>query len=167
MQALSINLTSLEDTNRLGRVLAEASTRHHPGALLLFGELGAGKTTLVRMLVQALPGGLEAEVASPSFTICNIYCTTPRVHHFDLYRLDSGCFDEALEESLDDAAVLTVVEWPERLATHALPQDGVVCTLMSCGTTMGFLRQATLIPLGPRGEHCLSLIAPMYPQQRG
>ena len=167
MPALSVNLTSLEDTDRLGRVLAESMVRHNPGALLLFGELGAGKTTLVRMLVEALPGGPDAEVSSPSFTICNLYCTAPQVHHFDLYRLDSGCFDEALEESLDDAAVLTVVEWPERLVAHALPQDGIACTLVSCDTTTGLLRQVTLTPLGPRGEHCLSLIAPVYPQQRG
>ena len=163
MQALNVTLTSLEDTDQLGRMLAEASARHNPGALLLFGELGAGKTTLVRMLVQALPGGFEAEIASPSFTICNLYCTAPQIHHFDLYRLDSDCFDESLEESLDDATVLTIVEWPERLAAHALPQDGIACTLTSCG----LLRQAALTPLGPRGEHCLSLIAPVYPQQRG
>ena len=167
MQALSVNLTSLEDTNRLGRVLAESTARHNPGALLLFGELGAGKTTLVRMLVQALSNGLEAEIASPSFTICNIYCTAPQVHHFDLYRLDSGCFDETLEESLDDAAVLTVVEWPERLAAYALPQDGIACTLTPYSTTTGFLRQATFTALGPRGEYSLALIAPVYPQQRG
>jgi tRNA threonylcarbamoyladenosine biosynthesis protein TsaE len=166
MQAFNVNLASLEDTNRLGRALAEALAKHNPGALLLFGELGAGKTTLARMLVQALPGGADAEVASPSFTICNIYCTAPQVHHFDLYRLDSGCFDEALEESFDDAAVLTIVEWPERLAAHALPQDGIACTLALCSTT-GLLRQATFTPLGPRGEHWLSLADLMYPQQRG
>jgi len=167
MQTLSLNISSLEDTDRLGRALAQSMAGQNPGALLLFGELGAGKTTLVRMLVQALPGGLEAEVASPSFTICNIYCTAPRVHHFDLYRLDFGCFDEALEESLDDAAVLTVVEWPERLASYALPQDGIACALTVRSTEAGLLRQAMLTALGPRGEHGLSLIAPVYLQQRG
>jgi len=165
VQAISIDLTSLEDTDRLGRGLAEALAGHNPGALLLYGDLGAGKTTLVRMLVRTLPGGLEAEVASPSFTICNIYCTAPQVHHFDLYRLDSGCFDQTLEESLDDAAVLTVVEWPERLSTQALPQDGLACGLVSCAATG--LRRATFTPLGPRGERCLAIIAPVYPQQRG
>lgn len=165
MQAISINLTSLEDTDRLGRVLAEALAGCNPGALLLYGDLGAGKTTLVRMLVQSLPGGLDAEVASPSFTICNIYCTAPQVHHFDLYRLDSECSDQALEESLDDAAVLTVVEWSERLAAQALPHDGIACKLAACDATG--LRRATFTPLGPRGERCLGLITPVYPQQPG
>jgi tRNA threonylcarbamoyladenosine biosynthesis protein TsaE len=165
MQALNVNLASLKDTGHLGRILAEASLKHNPGVFLLFGALGAGKTTLVRMLVQALPGGPEAEVSSPSFTICNIYCTAPQVHHFDLYRLDSECSDEALEESLDDVNVLTVVEWPERLAAYALPQDGIACKLVSCDSTG--LRRAEFTSLGPRGEYCLSLIVSDYPQQRG
>lgn len=160
-----MTLASLEDTDRLGRTLAAALSSHNPGALLLFGDLGAGKTTLVRMLVLALPGGPDAEVASPSFTICNIYCTAPQVHHFDLYRLDSGYSDQTLEESFDDDAVLAVVEWPERLQARALPQDGIACRLTFCDATG--LRQAMFTPLGPRGERCLSRVAPLYPQQRG
>lgn len=163
MQALSIHLALPEDTARLGKALAAALVRRNPGTLLLYGALGAGKTTLARALVQALPGGLEAEVASPSFTVCNIYCTAPVVHHFDLYRLDPGCSDEALEESLDAASVLTVVEWPERLPPGALPQDGIACKLIFCGVAEK--RRAELVPLGPLGEFCLSLIAPVYSQQ--
>ena len=168
MLTLNVDLASLEDTGRLGGVLAEALVRHNPGALLLYGELGAGKTTLARMLVEALPGGCDAEISSPSFTICNIYCTAPQVHHFDLYRLDSSYSGEELEESLDSAAVLTIIEWPERLATHALPRDGIACALALCNAVDNTgVRRAALTPLGPGGEYCLSLIAPMYPQQRG
>lgn len=127
---LSFPLSSLEQTARLGGLLARALSRLNPGALLLYGPLGAGKTTLARYLVEQLPGGESAEVASPSFTITNIYCTAPVVHHFDLYRLEYGVLDEALEESFDDPAVLTLVEWPERLAVKELPRQGLTCQII-------------------------------------
>lgn len=159
-----IPLCSLQATSDFARTLARAVTARNPGVLLLYGGLGAGKTTLTRFLVEALPGGRDAEVASPSFTTCNIYCTAPLVHHFDLYRLESGCVDEALEESLDDASVLTVVEWPERMAAHAVPEDGLVCKLIACGDLE---RRIELTALGSAGAGNLSHLALHYPQQRG
>ena len=82
-----IILYSLEDTARFAETLVaavsgDAKTR----TLLLHGDLGSGKTTLTRFMVLSLPGGLEAEVASPSFTLCNHYATVPPVLHCDLYR---------------------------------------------------------------------------------
>jgi tRNA threonylcarbamoyladenosine biosynthesis protein TsaE len=124
--------SSLTDTARLGQILAAALSVCNPGALLLSGPLGAGKTTLVRFLVEALPGGREAEIASPSFTIANIYCTAPVAHHFDLYRLDAGFPippEASLEESFDDPEVVTIVEWPERLDAGSLPPERVDCDL--------------------------------------
>ena len=126
----SFSIPCLEKTALLGALLAKAVQARNPGVLLLQGPLGAGKTTLARFLVRALPGGNEAEVASPSFTIANIYCTAPEIHHFDLYRLETGTHDEALEESFDDSSVLTLVEWPERLAENDLPLERVTCALM-------------------------------------
>ena len=131
--SFSFSLHSLEQTARLGGLLARAIQHVNPGALLLYGPLGAGKTTLSRYLVEQLPGGEYAEVASPSFTIANIYCTAPVVHHFDLYRLEYGGLDEALEESFDDPDVLTLVEWSERLAERDIPQDGLVCRIRRDG----------------------------------
>ena len=115
---------------------------------------------LQNVSLQALPGGLDAEVSSPSFTIGNIYCTAPQVHHFDLYRLEPGTPDEALEDSLDDASVLTIVEWPERMATRDLPDDGLVCRLTAGDTERG--RMAALSALGPLGERCLALFRSLY-----
>lgn len=128
--SFSFPLNSLEQTARLGGLLARTIQQVNPGALLLYGSLGAGKTTLSRYLVAQLPGGEYAEVASPSFTIANIYCTAPVVHHFDLYRLEYGGIDEALEESFDDPDVLTLVEWSERLAERDIPGDGLVCRII-------------------------------------
>ena len=126
----SFSIPCLERTALLGGFLARAVRLCNPGALLLYGPLGAGKTTLVRFLVRALPGGDTAEVASPSFTIANIYCTAPVVHHFDLYRLEAGMREEALEESFDAPSILTVVEWPERLMEKDLPEEHVSCRLV-------------------------------------
>lgn len=88
-----------------------------PGdAIALFGDLGAGKTTLARGILQAL--GLESEAPSPTFSIVQPYDapeTRIPVWHVDLYRLEDP--DEALELGLDEARreVAMVIEWPERL----------------------------------------------------
>ena len=153
---MRIILLTLEDTRRFGRILARSVMLASPGALLLYGELGAGKTALTRALVEALPGGNAAEVSSPSFTICNIYCTAPQVRHFDLYRLEPGPPDEALEESFDDPAALTIVEWPERLAERDMPGNGLICRLEP-GPNDGS-RLVEITALGPAGQRCLDVL---------
>jgi len=101
---------SIERLEQIGRTLARAL---RPGDLvLLYGPLGAGKTTLVR----AVARGLEVTdpVRSPSFTIANIYAGSVTVQHLDLYRLEEIGDDDvlALEEYVGGQAV-TLVEWPE------------------------------------------------------
>lgn len=77
--------------------------------VLLEGELGAGKTTLVRGLLSAL--GVFAGVRSPTFNLIQVYATEPPVLHADLYRLKSG-LGIGIEDYLDDH--LCLIEWPER-----------------------------------------------------
>jgi len=101
------------ETFRLGEALGAALEL--PAAVLLFGELGSGKTVLIRGLCQAL-GVPARSVRSPSFTIVNEYHGRCLVRHLDLYRL-SGPADLAgigFDELLETSPVL-LVEWAERL----------------------------------------------------
>lgn len=110
-------LNDADDTIALGRMLAEAMSASPVRALYLYADLGGGKTTLTRGFVSALPGGERAEVASPSFTLCNVYPTQPEILHADLYRLSEGAsMPEEMEELLEEGNALLVLEWPEYLA---------------------------------------------------
>ena len=127
-----------EHTTQLARELA-ASLK--PGdVILLEGELGAGKSTFARALIQALCGE-NTEVPSPTFTLVQTYETARfPVSHYDLYRLKrSSELDElGLEEALDDGAAL--IEWPER-AEDRLPSDALRVHLLAdnerCATMAG------------------------------
>jgi tRNA threonylcarbamoyladenosine biosynthesis protein TsaE len=103
----------------LGRHLAAALT---PGDLVMLrGDLGAGKTTLVQGLAEAL--GIDEAVTSPSFALAQHYPgqgERPGLVHLDLYRLEDPhsadeLFAQELEEALSLGAVLAL-EWPERLS---------------------------------------------------
>jgi len=119
---LTATLTSPEATGTFARLLA---VRLAPPALVtLRGDLGTGKTTLVRDVLRAR--GVAGVVASPSFTLAQSYegAGGLRLHHLDLYRLGPGA-DAALfafDDYLDEAA-LTFVEWPEAGAAELPPAD--------------------------------------------
>lgn len=114
---MSFFLKSPEDTMEFGRLLAQALCASNLRTLYLFADLGGGKTTFTRGFVSALPGGDNAEVASPSFTLCNVYPTQPEVLHADLYRLSEGAsLPEEMEEMLDDGDPFLILEWPQYLA---------------------------------------------------
>ena len=106
---VEVESSSPEETERLGAVVA---LELGPGDVVaVSGELGTGKTTLVRGAARAL--GIEGPVTSPSYTIGHRYLGDPDVSHLDLYRLD-GMSDAEwgdLERYFDDAVVF--VEWPE------------------------------------------------------
>lgn len=88
------------------------------GVLLLEGELGAGKTTFVQGLAEAL--GVERTITSPTFTLLNVYDTNhPVVRqlvHVDLYRIEDATTIAELDLPtwLANPHALVVVEWPER-----------------------------------------------------
>ncbi len=91
------------------------------------GEMGAGKTTFISALSQAL--GVDPEEAnSPSFAIINEYrsdTTAELIYHFDLYRLENleEALDLGIEDYLDSGAIC-LIEWPD-IVTDILPDDTV------------------------------------------
>jgi tRNA threonylcarbamoyladenosine biosynthesis protein TsaE len=106
-------------TTRLGAAIARLLKRGD--AVLLYGDLGAGKSTLARGLVRALTKPDE-EVPSPTFTLVQQYDARPFLSHFDLYRLERAEEADELgfDEAMDEGAI--VVEWPQRLGDR-LPPD--------------------------------------------
>ena len=120
---LSFHLRERDSTEQFGEVVGDLlRSRHaHPGAvaLLLSGELGAGKTTFVRGLARGL--GAEAEaVASPTFTLRMDHAGERALIHIDAWRMRADDPESiGLEEALSSDAVVAI-EWPERIA-DALP----------------------------------------------
>jgi len=109
------------DTLELGSRLAGAL---RPGLLVyLSGELGAGKTTLVRGCLRAL--GYRGRVKSPTFTLVEVYrLSSLYLHHFDFYRFDDPreWVDAGFRDVFggDDVCL---VEWPEKAGNELPPAD--------------------------------------------
>ena len=121
---LSFHLRDQDSTEQLGEVLGDLlrSTSAHPRgvALLLSGELGAGKTTFVRGLARGL-GAEAGAVASPTFMLRMDHPGDRALIHVDAWRMHA---DDAESIGLDEALsadAIVAIEWPERLA-EALPR---------------------------------------------
>jgi len=108
-------------TEALGARLAAGL---HPGdVVLLRGELGSGKTTLVRGACRAL--GISRPVVSPTFTIGRRYAGPTAVSHLDLYRLsDLGGEDPGLLDDYLTPDAIAFVEWPELVVDAPLGSTG-------------------------------------------
>jgi tRNA threonylcarbamoyladenosine biosynthesis protein TsaE len=109
---VELESSSPEETERIGA--AVALELELGDVVAVSGELGTGKTTLVRGAARAL--GIEGPVTSPSYTIGHRYLGDPDVSHLDLYRFEGMSAAEwgDLERYFDDAVVF--VEWPEAAA---------------------------------------------------
>jgi tRNA threonylcarbamoyladenosine biosynthesis protein TsaE len=148
----SVRLPGEADTVRLGAALA---TGVAPGrTLFLRGELGSGKTTLVRGLLRAL--GYVGRVKSPTYALVELYAISSlHLYHFDFYRfkdrtewLNSGFRDYFNPDSV------CIVEWPERAGDLLAPPD-LELTLEFRGAA----REARLIARSASGEDWLAALS--------
>ena len=105
--------------------VAQYLLQEAPGKIwAIYGQMGAGKTTLIKALVKAL--GSEDNAGSPTFGLVNEYVDSAGLtlaYHFDFYRLEDPeeVLDIGFEEYLNTSAWI-FMEWPERIAAY-LPED--------------------------------------------
>ncbi len=119
----AITTKSAEETINTGVEIAK-----HLGdksIVALYGDLGSGKTQLVKGICKGL--GVEDTVNSPTFIIVNEYSSPafPKIYHFDLYRLKSQ--DEILQMGFDEYISngnIVLIEWPEHVE-DILPRDTI------------------------------------------
>lgn len=116
-------LPDMSHTNGLALRIAEHLSIGD--VILLQGDLGSGKTTFARHLIQHVLLTPE-DVTSPTFTLVHTYTNAPfPIWHFDLYRLKSAheAYELGIEDALNDA--VSIIEWPE-IIEHILPQERLV-----------------------------------------
>jgi tRNA threonylcarbamoyladenosine biosynthesis protein TsaE len=155
---MSIELHGLDEPH-LARLAARlAPVLRDGGTLYLRGDLGAGKTTFARALLQAL--SVDARIKSPTYSLIESYRVGGLdIHHLDLYRItDPGELEWLGLAELSDAASLVLVEWPERGA-GSLPAADLEVRLDHADVGRDFVAGARSV----RGEAMLAAWDPARP----
>lgn len=130
MNTQEFRTASAEETIACGREMAKLLVP--PKVLILRGDLGAGKTTVVKGIAEALDAADADEVTSPTFTLIHEYGgmrdgRPVKLYHLDLYRIESE--RELASLGLDDLAApdsLVLVEWGEKFASVVGRSDGEI-----------------------------------------
>jgi len=122
----------------------------------LVGDVGAGKTTLVRGIAQGMR--IDETVQSPSFTINRVY-DAPEDHqlvHYDFYRLNEpGIMQDELRETMSDPKSVVVIEWADSVEEF-LPADRLTITIRSTSESS---RQLEMVAGGQRSAVLLEALA--------
>jgi tRNA threonylcarbamoyladenosine biosynthesis protein TsaE len=149
---------SVTETDRLGRRIGRSLQGGE--IVALYGELGSGKTALVRGMAAGLGASPQA-VSSPTFVLIHEYRGRVRLAHADLYRLDSAT--ELLHIGLsdyDDGRTVTAIEWAEK-AGHDLPADRLEIHLQHRSPSV---RKITFVPRGARARRLLARLRRRSPR---
>lgn len=147
--SLTLALPGEQATLALGAGLARVL---EPGLVIyLCGDLGTGKTTLVRGVLRAL--GYTGNVKSPTYTLVELYAISRlNLHHFDFYRFNQP--EEYLDAGLDEyfqGEGVCLVEWPERAGSYLAPADLRITLRVDGGSG----RRAELAGATPAGRACI------------
>ena len=141
-------LRSRQQTHRLGRCLG---TLLQGGEVIaLFGELGTGKTALVRGIADGLLADATA-VSSPTFTLIHEYRGRLPLIHTDLYRLTAAQLEDTGLGDYLDGHTVTAIEWADRWGEE-LPPDRLEVHLTHCSSAA---RRAILTARGPSASRLL------------
>jgi tRNA threonylcarbamoyladenosine biosynthesis protein TsaE len=155
----TLHLRDEQATLALGAALARVIERGL--SIWLQGELGSGKTTLVRGVLRALGHG--GKVKSPTYTLVELYVVSRLdLYHLDLYRFERP--EEYLDAGLDECFrrdAVCMVEWAERALPHIPPAD-VLVRLAVCGQG----RSASVEAGSERGIACLTALLQTREWQR-
>lgn len=119
----------------------------------LIGDVGAGKTTLVKGIAEGL--AIDEDVQSPSFTISRMYDGRDGIllAHYDFYRLgEAGIMRDELREAMQDMQTVTVIEWAG-IVEGALPADRLTITIHSPTET------SRTLELDAKGDRAAMLLA--------
>lgn len=147
---MDITVYSEEEMYKLGHDLA--SVLDEDDVVYLRGELGAGKTVLVRGVARGL--GYEGPVTSPTFTLMNVYPTTLMIYHFDFYRLESpDLSDLGLDDYLERGGI-SMIEWPQ-IGKDLLPREAIEVKIELTGDDYDRERKVYLSAQGRKYEEKL------------
>jgi tRNA threonylcarbamoyladenosine biosynthesis protein TsaE len=160
----SLHLPDAAATDAFGERLARALA---PGLVItLEGELGAGKTSLVRAMLRAL--GHRGPVKSPTYALVELYnFSSLCFYHFDFYRFSEPeeFIDAGLADYFRDDAVCCV-EWPDK-AAGLLPAPDLAVRFTVEPATHGGGRTIAVEACSTRGEACLARLNPAPPPPKG
>lgn len=153
---LTLHLPDEAATLALGGLLTHALA---PGMVVyLEGELGSGKTTLVRGVLRGL--GYQGNVKSPTYTLVELYAISRlNLHHFDFYRFSQP--EEYLDAGLDEyfqTGAVSLVEWPDKAGGFLAPADlRITLGVAESGRRIDF------ISISEAGRTCLSKLRASLP----
>jgi tRNA threonylcarbamoyladenosine biosynthesis protein TsaE len=124
---------------KIGHMIQSTTLKNQGLHIWLIGDLGSGKTTLVRYILRTL--GYEGKVKSPTYNLCEPYsvlinnCETA-VHHFDLYRMNHPLeWEEAGFKDILNQSGIHLIEWPEK-AENTLPLADLIIRLQYISETV-------------------------------
>ena len=129
-------VNSLKETEELSKKISKSIKCGD--CILLYGEIGAGKTTFTKFLLENL--GVKSIVSSPTFTLLNEYTGKYPIYHFDMYRIGSSeeLYELGFEDYIDSKnskfieTGLTLIEWPDNVK-DILPKDRIEIEIIKLG----------------------------------